>query len=200
MNKKTIFSILSIFCIVFTACSDSDNDNNSNTDNGSIINLEDNYFTVKIDEKDYIYHSPFTTASTGEYGTNYGVMTLSSLGSDYNKDKDYGIYNGGDLNITYNLAGEGTYTILPILDMVKEIAKNPTLKILSLNAGVGRMHKEGSFTYEGISGTAEVTIKDDKYHISISEPTILKKFLTHDTPASVAPESASLILQNGHAK
>jgi hypothetical protein len=190
MNKKTIFFILSIFCFALTACSDSDDDNTNNPSS----NLGDSYFTVNIAGKDYIYPN---STSNGKPSDTFGVMVLSSAGSDY--DKDYGTYKGAALSITYNLQGAGSYK----LGSREDLVENANEKYLSIKLDLGIGNSDGSSSYEPISGTADVTVKDGKYHISINEAASFKKVLTSENPVpdiGTPTDIVTLKLQNGYVK
>lgn len=198
IRKILFLSMISVnMLLLTTSCSSDDNDDYIPGGSGGTTELKSNYFTVSANGKNYVYSNNSSAQPTSP-GNGFSVATFSSAGSDF--DNDYGIYNMGSLTVSYTLQGEGTYSLVSDEELAAVIIAENNEKVISIHAVLGA---DGAALYETIrsfGGTAQVTIKDGKYHFSIENPAILKKSVSMGENGAQMPENVELKMKDVYVR
>ncbi len=154
-----------MFLIFLSSCCKSDNDDSNN--NPSVSNSN----TWKMGTYNY---KRGTSANNGSPNpiNDISVVVVGTAGSESTN----GLYAGSSITFTFFGGQTGTYVIKSFETVGMAHVNNPSLKYISARVGVGSQSPNTNlYLTQDSDVTANVTIVDGKYHITISNPSVLTK-------------------------
>ncbi len=163
--KSTLLKIpFLLFLAILFSC-EKDDMGSSTVNNPS----ETNSNTWKMGSYSYVRG---TSANTGSPINNISVVVVSTSGFE----SINGAFAGSGISFTFYGGQPGTYIIKSFETVGMANVNNPSLRYISATVGVGTQSpNSNSYLSQDSEVTAIVSIIDGKYHITISNPTVLIK-------------------------
>lgn len=134
------------------------------------------------------------TSSSGYYNGVSSIVISTSGFSNAN-----GAFSGSSISFVFWGNAVGTYTIQSFSTVGQAYSTNPSLKYISISSNVGtEFPNTTKYDSQDSNLTAEVSLENGKYHITISNPIVLTKGVSVGTGVPNAPSTFTFTCDNVH--
>ncbi len=133
--------------------------------------------------------------SSGGYYNNVTSLVISTSGFS----NAHAAFSGSSISFVFWGNAIGTYTIQSFSTVGQANATNPSLKYISISSNVGtEFANTTKYDSQDSNATAEVSLENGKYHVTISKPIVLTKGVSVGTGVPNAPATFTFTCDDVH--